>query len=311
MNKVLTIVAFILVCFTQLNAQSQMQQEFEDFIAKFPKKEWSDLKAIQRLKIDDLKNYTKLSVTEANRNIWYEEPQFGPENVYNHVKKEYEIIDFKWTLSAPVIMLSDGKYKTCYRRNLIGVYTDMYSEEEIYAVARLEPFDDVVMLVVGYKYKNIDCNCYVYAIDLYSFKCSTQQMCSAVEILSSTYPFSLLLDNYTIHSFEVYESMEDDECERYVYRFESDGFLHQIDAVKNIDIPFVKVSDPDGYVNVRKEPNLQSEIIYTIPDGTDLRVWYIPNSDWAEIIKGLVRKNGEIVDRPVLGGYVHKSRLKE
>ena len=154
--KGLLLLAVMLVCANQMQAQTQMQIEFEKFIEKFPKKEWKDLRNIQRLTMDDLQKYQKVSAAEANRNIWYEEPQFGPNNIYNHAKEKYPLVDIPIFLSAPVIKVSDDKFKSCYRRQIIGCYNNHSpfspdgTDNEVYAIARLEPFDDVVILVVGF-----------------------------------------------------------------------------------------------------------------------------------------------------------------
>lgn len=305
--------AVMLFCANQMQAQTQMQIEFEKFIEKFPKKEWKDLKDIQRLSMDDLQKYPKVSVAEANRNIWYEEPKYGNNNIYNHVIEEYSVIDRTYSLSAPLIKLNGELYKTCYGRNLIGVYDDdsdyspIGEKNEVYAIARLEPFDDVVFLVVGYKYAD-DTRIFRFAIDAFSFRRSTQQMCSAVELYVS-YPDpytsveTLLYDNYVIHSYEFYELIDNLHLERYVYRFESDGFIHQLEENNDIQYSFAAISDTDGYANVRKEPNVNSEVLYTVKDGCKVYVWENPKSNWAEVVKieDISRMNS---------GYIHKSRLK-
>lgn len=164
------------------------------------------------------------------------------------------------------------------------------------------------MLVVGLKYRFEASNYFKYAIDLYSFRRSTQQMCSVVEILGSSNT-SLLYDDYTIHSFETYfNPMDIDEQERYVYHWKDDGFLHQEDGMTKIEKDVVSISDTDGYVNVRREPNSKSDILYTIPDKTLVIVWFLPNSNWAEVVAVL---DGENNVRSILGGYVHRSRLQD
>ncbi len=312
LNKIL-LLAVMIVCANQMQAQTQMQIEFEKFIEKFPKKEWKDLKDIQRLTMADLQKFPKVLTADANRNIWYEEPQFGPNNIYNHLKEEYQLIDIPFSLSAPVIKVGDDKFKSCYRRELIGCYDEHSpfspdgTDNEVYSIARLEPFDDVVLLVVGYKYAD-DTRTFQFAIDALSFCRSTQQMCSAVELYVS-YPDpytsveTLLYDNYVIHSYEFYESIDDMRLNRYIYRLESDGFMHQLEENDDIQYSFATISDPDGYVNVRKEPNVNSEVLYTIKDGCKVYVWENPKSNWAEVVKidDISRMNG---------GYVHKSRLK-
>ncbi len=310
--KGLLLLAVMLVCANQIQAQTQMQIAFEKFIEKFPKKEWKDLKDIQRLTMNDLQKYQKVSAAEANRNIWYEEPQFGPNNIYNHVKEEHIVIDYKYHLPGPIIKLNEGDNKLCYKGELIGFYDEHSSfspdgtDNEVYAIARLEPFDDVVILIVGYKYAD-DTRTFRFTIDALSFRRLTQQMCSAVELYVS-YPDpyistkTLLYDNNTIHSYEFYET-DDLHLERYVYRFESDGFLHQIEEDKDIFYCYSVVSDPDGYVNVRKEPNVNSNVLYTVKDGCNVFIWQIPGTNWAEVVS--VRD-----DSRMSSGYIHMSRLK-
>lgn len=303
--KGLLLLAVMLVCANQMQAQTQMQIEFEKFIEKFPKKEWKDLRNIQRLTMDDLQKYQKVSAAEANRNIWYEEPQFGPNNIYNHVKEEHIVIDYKYHLSGPIIKLNESENKSCYNCALLGRYYES-EDDEVYAIARLEPFDDVVILVVGYKYAD-DTRTFRFAIDAFSFRRSTQQMCSGVELLGakSFNPIatSLLYDNYIVHSYEYYEGTVEEILNRYVYRFESDGFFYQLNGNEDIIYSYSKVSDPDGYVNVRKDTNVNSEVLYTVKDGCDVFVWQIPGTNWAEVVS--VRD-----DSRMSGGYIHMSRLK-
>lgn len=87
--------------------------------------------------MSDLHKFTKISSVEANRNIWYEEPQFGPDNVYNHIKESHALVDYERPLTGPVIKLENQKNRRCYRGDLIGVYSD--SDSEVFAIARLEP----------------------------------------------------------------------------------------------------------------------------------------------------------------------------
>ncbi len=311
MKKLSIYIVVIWMLPISIHAQTQMQAEFEQFIAKFPTKEWNDLKDIQRLKLNVLQNYSKLTIAETNRNIWYEEPQFGSNNVYNHVREIYDVIDYDYSLSAPVISIEKNKYKTCYRRDVIGIYDEEYGNEknEIFALAKIKPFDDVIILVVGYKYYHEVS--YELAIDLYSFRLSTQQMCSAVEILSTqpnNVATSVLYDNYTIHSYECYQTMEDDELERNVYRLEADGFFHQIESEVGINVIRFIVSDPDGYVNVRKKPNVRSEVLYTLPNKSRLKGWAVLKTNWVEIICISNKEHGYVTE--FLGEYIHSSRLR-
>ena len=97
--------------------------------------------------------------------------------------------------------------------------------------------------------------------------------------------------------------MEDVITDRYVYKIASDGFLTEISEEKNIpEFTWKTVVDSDGYVNVRNNPNVKSEILYTIPGKTQVLCHQLKDSNWVEVI--------EIKGSNRIGGYVHNSRLK-
>jgi hypothetical protein len=60
------------------------------------------------------------------------------------------------------------------------------------------------------------------------------------------------------------------------------------------------INDPDGYVNIRKEMNVQSEILGKIIKKEIFDYWEVPDSNWW-VVK---TKDG-------LEGFVHKDRIKE
>jgi len=67
---------------------------------------------------------------------------------------------------------------------------------------------------------------------------------------------------------------------------------------QNQDITNYIVSDPDGYTNLRKEKNTNSEILQKVKSGDEVEV--LNNSgDWSQV----KTKDGKV-------GYIHKSRLK-
>jgi hypothetical protein len=77
---------------------------------------------------------------------------------------------------------------------------------------------------------------------------------------------------------------------------------------------FAVINDPDGYTNVRKLPNINSEVVYKLKESHVFAYESIdsePNSDW---IKVYVQKNiyslGDIDNDDFLVGYIHESRLQ-
>ena len=91
-----------------MQAQTQMQIEFEKFLTRFPKKEWNDLKTIMFLTLADMEKYDTIPIEVANRNIWYVEPQNGPDNVFNHIRNmQYD--EFYGSKTPPHIKTKDGK----------------------------------------------------------------------------------------------------------------------------------------------------------------------------------------------------------
>ena len=63
-----------------------------------------------------------------------------------------------------------------------------------------------------------------------------------------------------------------------------------------------KISDPDGYVNVRRSSNSKSEILYTLPDKSSIIYYELKGKDWVEIVKS--------EDKSHEGGFIHSSRVK-
>ena len=74
--------------------------------------------------------------------------------------------------------------------------------------------------------------------------------------------------------------------------------------IQNSFAQFAIISDKDGFVNIRSEPNKTSKIVGKIEDGTVFYIFqYEPNkSDWISF--SCLEESCKIV------GYVHKSRVK-
>jgi hypothetical protein len=60
------------------------------------------------------------------------------------------------------------------------------------------------------------------------------------------------------------------------------------------------INDPDGYVNIRKEMNAQSEVAGKIVKGEVILYWDVPDSNWCIVQTG----SG-------VCGFVYKNRIRE
>ena len=87
-----------------MQAQTQMQIEFEKFLTLFPEYEWNDLQALF-IKGSETSEF---SYEDYRKNIWYVEPQNGPDNVFNHIRNvQYD--EFYGSKTTPHIKTKDGK----------------------------------------------------------------------------------------------------------------------------------------------------------------------------------------------------------
>ncbi len=317
--KGLLLLAVMFVCANLTQAQTQMQIEFEKFLTRFPKKDWNDLKTMSFLTLADMEKYDTIPIEVANRNIWYEEPQFGPDNIYNHVKT-MRLVKNKTSRIAisvppPYIKLNNEGYKQYDFGHQLGLYSesclivqdyetgdfkenpDMLSR--VYPIALIDLYDDYILLIVGNRYIP-EFNYFDFAIDAFIFCRSTQQLTSGFMLCGG--PSTLIYDNYMIVSYEYYETENGDVTDRYIYRIEPDGYIHQLKEYSDISYLYGNVSDTDGYVNVRESTSTDSNVLYTIPDGCHVTVWPVPGTNWVEVV--------EVKDGNSNGGYVHKSRIK-
>lgn len=260
------------------NVPQTTAKEFNDFLNRFPKKEWKDLDSLGKKEWEDLNHSDTISAYEANKNII-----FNKGNCYVCFKKD----------KTDRYKIDDPYYS--YRQGHLGMFSS-----PIYPLGQIDLYEDIVLLVVGVMHTTetgeisipveISVNCYV-------LNKSEMRQTTCFSLGSSE-----ILDDMRIFSFEYYEGTGEEKLERYVYQIRPNGVLYEIDDVIYEGV----ITDPtDDYVNIRKRPDLKSEIKRTIGIKTKVIYIEVPNSNWVEILlegKDLKYRSG---------GYVHKSRVKK
>lgn len=308
MRRIFSFIYFLLWSIS-LCSQSLMQKDFEKFVSRFPLIEWSDFDSIARF--GNLS--PEISYQDYQKNMWYIEPQNGPDNVYNHIRNEQFDKLYGTKTPPPHVKMKDGGLMSA-GPFLEYTPTNFLSEEisistRYYPKFRVELPNDVVLLclVVSLDADNGEYDGYT---ECFTFKKSTQQMISGL-ILSGQNSWAMIEPDKNLFIFELwaYRNYEpEDETEivdpdwgnRYHFKLDPDGYFRMVDMKEKITIEKMYVNDSDGYVNVRKEMSTNSEVLYKLKNDVGVYVWLMPNSNWAEVIPIYKEKRG----------YIHKSRLK-
>lgn len=286
-----------------------MKIEFEKFLELFPTITWDQM---QEATLDDsiIANTCKeIPYEQIRRNIWYEEPQNGPKNVYNHIRNEIKSADYDYMTPPPHIIDIDGDY---IHYEKIGGYND------VYAVGKMNVSDDIIMIVLcSLSEKNKTRAEGWGSRQLYTFKKSTQQMISAYETESDKAKCNFLKD-YSFVVFENYGRIEmDDERPtdaRYTHRktvkLLPNGYFSETEIQTGIYLYYGRVQDNDGFANVRKLPDIKSEILYQVKDSSYIEVYGEPDAKWFEV--SVVEEPFQSIHSVVKKqGYIHRSRLKD
>ncbi len=270
------------------------KSQFVEFLSRFPTLTWDKLDSLRMVKESDLINSDTISIMVANHNIW--------------------------DRNTPWVKLTQGRYRR-YMNAYMGIFYTTegvkYDEEteewipsgehnKVYPLAKINLYDDVVMLVVGYKYfSEIS---FEFSQEVYLFKKSTQQLTSSFCLSGDNPAHTILYENQLISSYELEERMDEDVVYHYVYKIGSDGFLEEVENYGIVELYAGSISDKDGFVNVRQSPSTNAKILYTIPNAAKIVYFLPPKSKWAEI-HSVYDTNGHAINK--MGGFVHVSRINK
>lgn len=294
MKKLLRIIMLMCVCEITYSTYAQdasRQEQLNEFMSKFPQKTWRDLYSIRKLRLKDMNNSDTLPIKLANKLIWY-----GNVEVRNIRRKDKSIRDYDF---LGTFFIAEGWR---YDEKEKG-YVKSGEFSKLYPLAKIEINDNVAMFVIGYKYLPETIFC--FAIDAFFFNKSTQNFNSALCLYDRDGPETILYDDMRISSYEGYENADGEAyMEHFIYRIASDAYLEEAESYIDIAYSSGVVSDTDGYVNVRDKVTTQSKILYTIKDATQVTLFQIPNSNWAEVVWVKDNSGHE-------GGFVHISRIKD
>ncbi len=303
----IVIYLFLLTSFN-VKSQTQMQIEFEKFLDLFPTITWEQ---VQEAVLDDSiisNTCNELSYSDIRRNMWYEEPQNGPKNVYNHIKNEIQSSDYDFKTPPPHIIDVNGDY-VHYEK--VGGYAS------VYAVGKIDISKDIIMLVICSLSDENKNGRGRGRRQLYTFKRSTQQMVSAYETEDDQSYWAILKD-YSFLYFENIGRVEIDDDRTSDYRYTHrklvkilpNGCFREKTIKTGLYEYYGYVQDKDGFANVRKEQRVNSDVIYQVKDSSYIIAYGEPDSKWFEVV--IVREPGEInysVNKKC--GYIHRSRLKD
>ncbi len=278
---------------TEIKVDHLCVKDYDTLLQCFPKYEWNDL----RVEIEEMKGNV-LDYKLLNRYMFCE--------TCNKKKQTYHMAYPTW---SPHYILPDGK--------LASANSGMFSESDIstnklYGLARIHVNDSIVCLII-HEY-------YAWSNEIYAY---TINMNSDILLSSVTLHkwdkdyFSFMEQDYRFKTFFLVDLNEDDvdspyiKPKRYmeVFKLRPDGYFENTEFVNRKTTEKYKeiyFKDNDGYANVRKEPNVNSEVLYKVKDSVLGMIEYIPNSNWCKVIFYREPDNRSIVRNT---GYIHKSRF--
>lgn len=284
------------------------QTDFNEFIQLFSRCEWNELYSVLQV---DIASRKPLTSETANKYM------FG-----KHTEKERrQTIDYPYPTRTPHIRVNDTTY-ILYHNGYHGKFnTDLKHPSTLTPLARVEFDNDIVMIVLHYKYYDIDLSMindgYRSNQEVYLFRKSDEQMLSAINFSGGeTWTFFLEKDT-TITTYEWFPADGDTDpspdmvLRRIKYKIDFDGYFHQIESKDPYETGVLvmgKVEDTDGWTNVREAPTIKAKIMYKALNGSYIFIEKTENTNWGRVVQCQMGKSPDLIFK--YGGYIHLSRVK-
>lgn len=281
------------------------QTDFEMFISLFPKCEWTEIeKKCQEREISG----KPINPILANKNMWSDQHTLKQKTRYR-----------SYTTPSPHIRIDNQEYMKYY-----GGYHGIFSTNPkdsitLIPLVRVELKNNLVLLVLYYKFYNIDNVSYNINYESYLFQKQDEKMLSAINLKGFPNASDAFLEpDTTITTYQLFDDPSSDDpspnklvC-KVVYSIDADGYFYQrpleeIERKGNYYLGIV--DDPDGWVNVRKTPAINSEILYLVPNGSYVYLDASENKPWGKVTSCQMGSGNGMIFKQ--GGYVHLSRVKK
>ena len=236
----------------------------------------------------------------------------------------------KWEGSIPIFdgpgpryIFFDGSMQKCMNVEYISPKIKYVHERERTVFAKYKEYENFYLILIAVEIQAS------ILIDLYSFS-KSGEIISSIPILQAdniyyfpeygicklTEAFPVKEEGYPIIiSSKAYDDkfvtteIQDVMKMRMTYQLLDDGYFKLINReLECDDFKDGYIDDSDGYVNVRKEPNAKSSVLFTLKDKIKVVYYPVEDSNWA-IIVSYIDENGIKIN--CNGGYVHNSRIRE
>lgn len=330
----------LILCFILVFAKTTFAvTDFSSFVNRFPIYEFQDLDSILLLRdnrtVDNQVPINRVTllynvlhrhlndtipIKLANKVMWED---------HRNIKKSTYFRGYKDSDGAPLIFVdeSNGLYEP---HGGIGTFPEPYvaitDEGQKEDISRLYPigritFEKFIMLVLCCEFYDVLVNDIRYELEAYTFSKKDNEMISAISLLSLNGHSNSQVHNTVLRqdtAFICYEFYDDSEEEdpspnriqyRTIYKLDEEGYFHRtrpyVRKESWQDVAFI--NDNDGYVNVRKQSNSKSEVLYRIKNKSLVRVEKLPNTNWGEV---LYAKDLFENDEFIAGGHIYLPKLK-
>lgn len=292
---------FICLC----NISTLAQTEFEKFVNLFPKCEWKeiDLECLQREKTGN-----PINPELANTNMW---------GKHSSIRKQLKYQSY--TSPSPHIRVDRDNYLK-YHNGFHGEFNSNQDfKSTLIPLVRIEFNANIVLLVLYYKFYDIEFNGYSATYEAYLFRKKDEKMLSAINFKGVPNATDAFLEKDTsIITYQLFDDPSDDDpnpnkivC-KVIYKIDDDGYFHQIlfeDSERNGSYYGGIVKDENGIVDVRKDPSINSVVLYHIPDGSYVYIDKLKDNLWGRITLCQIGNGKEIIFKQ--GGYIPLSKIKK